>query len=74
MTIRSKLMRRLRTETAGNVMYLTAGMLLPILATIGAGVDLGQAYMAQSRLQQACDAGVLAGTPEAVSTSDGPGG
>lgn len=42
-------------------MYMTAGMLMPIMATIGAGVDLGQAYMAKARLQQACDAGVLAG-------------
>lgn len=42
-------------------MYMTAGLLLPALATIGAGVDLGQAYMAKARLQQACDAGVLAG-------------
>lgn len=42
-------------------MYITAGLLVPIIATIGAGVDLGQAYMAKSRLQQACDAGVLAG-------------
>jgi Flp pilus assembly protein TadG len=42
-------------------MYMTAGLLMPIMATIGAGVDLGQAYMAKARLQQACDAGVLAG-------------
>ncbi|WP_246202838.1 VWA domain-containing protein [Sphingomonas lacunae] len=42
-------------------MYMTAGLLMPIMATIGAGVDLGQAYMAKGRLQQACDAGVLAG-------------
>lgn len=54
-------LRRLRDDTRGNIMYLTAGLLIPILATIGAGVDLGQAYMAKSRLQQACDAGVLAG-------------
>ncbi len=42
-------------------MYMTAGLLMPIFAVIGAGVDLGQAYMAKTRLQQACDAGVLAG-------------
>ena len=42
-------------------MYLTAGLILPIFATIGSGIDLGQAYMAKARLQQACDAGVLAG-------------
>ncbi|MFM6854876.1 MAG: TadE/TadG family type IV pilus assembly protein [Sphingopyxis sp.] len=54
-------LRRLRKNQTGNVMYLTAGLLMPIMATIGAGVDLGQAYMAKSRLQQACDAGVLSG-------------
>lgn len=52
---------KLRRDARGNIMYLTAGLILPIFATIGAGVDLGQAYMAKSRLQQACDAGVLAG-------------
>lgn len=52
---------QLRRDARGNIMYLTAGLLIPMIATIGAGVDLGQAYMAKSRLQQACDAGVLAG-------------
>ena len=51
----------LRRDTSGNVMYMTAGLLIPLMATIGAGIDLGQAYMAKARLQQACDAGVLAG-------------
>lgn len=54
-------LQRLRRDQRGNVMYLTAGLIVPIFATIGSGVDLGQAYMAKSRLQQACDAGVLAG-------------
>lgn len=54
-------LKRLRKSQSGNVMYLTAGLLVPIIATIGAGVDLGQAYMAKARLQQACDAGVLSG-------------
>ncbi len=57
----SQFLHHLLRHRAGNVMYLTAGLLLPILATMGAGIDLGQAYMAKSRLQQACDAGVLAG-------------
>lgn len=55
------LLRKLRDDRGGNIMYMTAGLLIPIMATVGAGVDLGQAYMAKSRLQQACDAGVLAG-------------
>lgn len=61
MVERGNFLQRLRRDQRGNVMYLTAGLIMPIFATIGAGVDLGQAYMAKSRLQQACDAGVLAG-------------
>jgi Flp pilus assembly protein TadG len=64
MTHRSSLFSRLLRNHKGNVMYMTAGLLLPALATVGAGVDLGQAYMAKARLQQACDAGVLAGRRE----------
>ena len=64
MAHRSSLFRRLARDRKGNVMYLTAGLLLPALATLGGGVDLGQAYMAKTRLQQACDAGVLAGRRE----------
>lgn len=64
MANRSSLLHRVRRDRSGNVMYMTAGLLLPLLATVGAGVDLGQAYMAKARLQQACDAGVLAGRRE----------
>jgi Flp pilus assembly protein TadG len=64
MAHRSSLLRRVARNRSGNVMYMTAGLLLPIIACVGAGVDLGQAYMAQARLQQACDAGVLAGRRE----------
>src|SRR3546814_13366417 len=31
------------------------------IGLLGSGIDIGRAYMAQLRLQQACDAGVLAG-------------
>nr|MCU0731732.1 pilus assembly protein [Hyphomonas sp.] len=64
MAHRSSLLRRLARNRKGNVMYMTAGLLVPLIATVGAGVDLGQAYMAKARLQQACDAGVLAGRRE----------
>ena len=39
----------------------SAFSLIPILAMIGGGIDMGRGYLSQSRLQQACDAGVLAG-------------
>jgi len=48
-------------DQRGNAMILTAAAIVPILGFIGSGIDIGRAYMAQLRLQQACDAGVLAG-------------
>tara|TARA_R110002094_G_scaffold595_11_gene3132 strand:+ start:7813 stop:9828 length:2016 start_codon:yes stop_codon:yes gene_type:complete len=55
------LLKALRSNTAGNVYAMAAAALFPIAAIIGGGVDIGRAYMAQARLQQACDAGALAG-------------
>ncbi|HMO74810.1 MAG TPA: TadE/TadG family protein [Sphingopyxis sp.] len=57
-------MRGLRTlwrDERGNMMFLTAAAIVPIIGIVGSGVDIGRAYMAEQRLQQACDAGVLAG-------------
>lgn len=53
--------RRLLRDRRGNAMFLTAAAILPIIGLLGSGIDIGRAYMAQLRLQQACDAGVLAG-------------
>ena len=51
---------RLLGDRAGNVLAMTAAALLPLLGLIGGGIDIGRGYLSQSRLQQACDAGVLA--------------
>lgn len=48
-------------DQRGNAMMLTAAAVVPVLGIVGSAVDIGRAYMAQLRLQQACDAGVLAG-------------
>ncbi len=53
--------KRLMRDKRGNAMMLTAAAIVPVLGMIGSGIDIGRAYMAQLRLQQACDAGVLAG-------------
>lgn len=58
---RPGLISRLRSNTAGNTLMLVAGAIIPLTAMIGAGVDMGRTYLVKSRLQQACDAGVLAG-------------
>ena len=66
--MRGTFISRLRAGTSnlirdqrGNAMMLTAAMILPIIGFAGSGIDIGRAYMAQIRLQQACDAGTLAG-------------
>ncbi|OYW45211.1 MAG: hypothetical protein B7Z08_08710 [Sphingomonadales bacterium 32-68-7] len=58
---RSAFMRRLRRDTAGNVLPLTAGVVIVLAGLVGGGVDMARAYKAERRLQAACDAGVLAG-------------
>ena len=66
------LVARLARDTAGNTLMIVAAALLPLAAMIGSGVDIGRAYLSETRLQQACDSGVLAarkrlGTEAAVS-------
>ena len=53
-------MLRLSRDNSGNALALIAAAIGPILAMVGGGVDMGRSYLAQSRLQQACDSGVLA--------------
>ncbi|WP_447759646.1 pilus assembly protein TadG-related protein [Sphingopyxis panaciterrae] len=53
--------KRLLRDQRGNAMFLTAAAIVPVIGIVGSGVDIGRAYMTQLRLQQACDAGVLAG-------------
>lgn len=52
---------RFARDRSGNVLLMTAAAIVPIIAIVGSGIDIGRAYMADLRLQQACDAGVLAG-------------
>jgi Flp pilus assembly protein TadG len=58
---RQGLFARLLRNTRGNTLVLVAVSLLPLLAMVGSGIDMGRGYLAQSRLQQACDAAALAG-------------
>lgn len=66
----------LSRDRSGNTLALIAAAIAPILAMVGGGVDMGRSYLAQARLQQACDAGVLAARKrlgsEAVVTGDIP--
>jgi len=54
------LVRRLMSDRAGNTLLIIAASVVPMLALVGGGIDMGRSYLSQARLQQACDAGVLA--------------
>jgi len=58
---RTGLLARLARDIAGNTLAIMAASLIPLTAMIGSGVDMSRAYLAQNRLQQACDAAALAG-------------
>lgn len=66
--MRGTIIRRIRQgvgkllrDQRGNAFMLTAAAVVPLIGIVGSAVDIGRAYMTQLRLQQACDAGVLAG-------------
>jgi Flp pilus assembly protein TadG len=54
------LLARLGRDPSGNTLALAAAALFPLLGLLGGGIDMGRGFLSQSRLQQACDAGVLA--------------
>lgn len=66
---------RLRRDVRGNTLALMAAMLVPLAALAGSAVDLSRMYAVKTRLQQACDAGALAGRkmmtdPDATALGD----
>lgn len=56
-----RLGRALARDVAGNTLAIVAAAIIPLAALVGSGIDMSRAYMAQARLQMACDAGALAG-------------
>jgi len=52
---------RLARDTRGNTLALLAAAMIPAAAIGGSAVDATRMYVVKVRLQQACDAGVLAG-------------
>ncbi len=54
-------LHRLLHNEAGNTLFMTAAFMIPLLGLVGGGVDMSRLYLAKTRLQQACDAGALAG-------------
>jgi len=60
--------RALARSTSGNVLPITAVSIIVLAGLIGGAVDIARAYMVKNQLQNACDAGVLAGR-RAVTTN-----
>lgn len=52
---------RLRQDRTANVLMIMAAALVPLTVLAGSSIDMGRLYLVKSRLQQACDAGALAG-------------
>lgn len=55
------ILSKLRRDRRGNVLAITAAVILPLAGMVGGGLDLGRMYLVKTRLQHACDAGALAG-------------
>ncbi|WFL76463.1 pilus assembly protein [Altererythrobacter arenosus] len=65
----SQFLRNLARDTAGNALMMFAAALVPILLMIGSGLDASITYMARNKMQNACDAGALAGRLAMIGTS-----
>lgn len=52
---------RLAHDARGNTLIMVAAAMLPLICLVGSGIDMGRGYLAQTRLQEACDAAALAG-------------
>lgn len=54
------ILTRLRRDASGNTLAIIAMATIPIAGMVGSAVDMSRSYLIKSRLQAACDAGVLA--------------
>lgn len=54
-------LQALLQSSAGNTLAIMAAAMLPMSMMVGSAVDMARLYVVKVRLQQACDAGALAG-------------
>lgn len=57
-------------DVSGNTLAMMAMFLIPLTGLVGSSVDMGRIYVVKTRLQQACDAGALAGRKTMAYTND----
>lgn len=62
------LIASLLRDTAGTTMGIALATIILLVSLVGSGTDMARAYMTKTSLQNACDAGVLAGR-KAMATS-----
>jgi Flp pilus assembly protein TadG len=62
---------RLRRDTRGNTIAMMAAAMVPLMGFAGSAIDMARLYVVKVRLQQACDAGVLAGRKAMTDTAPG---
>lgn len=62
--IAARLGQKVLRDNSGNALAILGFAVVPLLALVGSSIDMGRAYLVQSRLQQACDAGVLGARKE----------
>jgi Flp pilus assembly protein TadG len=60
---------RLATDVRGNILAMSAIAFFPLLGILGGALDMSRVYLTKSRLQQACDAAVLAGRKTMVGST-----
>ncbi|MGB5780022.1 MAG: TadE/TadG family type IV pilus assembly protein [Allopontixanthobacter sediminis] len=53
-------LRKLLDDRSGNALAIFGAALVPVTMMVGSGVDVSRTYMAKAKLQNACDAAVLA--------------
>jgi Flp pilus assembly protein TadG len=63
-------LRRFGADTSGSAITLMVAGLIPVMAALGASIDLGRLYMVKSQMQAGVDAAALAGA-RAYSVTDG---
>lgn len=64
--------RRLLAEQQASVLPLIAIMLIPLMALLGGGIDMARSYLAENRIEEACDAGIY-GAMKKMSAISSPG-
>ena len=62
------LIASLLRDTAGTTMGIALATIILLVSLVGSGTDMARAYMTKTSLQNACDAGVLAGRKAMATT------